>query len=269
MLTLDGTAMPSMGGYGTGAGAGLGVGGGVLGGLLAGGLAGALLGGRGGLGGWGGNGYGNGSPTASAVATDVVLNPAFQSIQHQIDSLSGQVGTNTVLEAVRHIDDQVAGYNTNTQNLIGNVATAQATSAFTTLQSINDLGRDVTAQSNQNALQQLNSFNNLTTTTLQGFNNSAMQVQNSTNQIIAQGTANAAAVAAGFCNISKEMAECCCDIKQLIKDDGNLTRALINDNTIQALRDKNTELQVAVSNNAQNQYLLNTILTHIHPSVVS
>ena len=229
------------------------------GGLLGGGGIGALLigallfgGGMGGLGmgnrgGYGG--YGNvGGPAAAAVATDVVLNPAFQSIQHQIDSLSGQVGNNSLLEAVRHIDDQVAGYNTNTQNLIGTLATAQATAAFTTLSSINGLGRDFTAQSNQNALQQLNSFNNLTTTTLQGFNGAAMQVQNVTNQIVGQLQAMAATNAA-----------CCCEIKSLIQSDGNLTRALINDNTIQNLRDKNVELSGEVSNFRQNQFLISNL----------
>ena len=249
-------------------------------GLLGGGGIGALLigsllfgGNRGGFGGFGGNGgyggYGNGigAPAVAAVATDIVLNPAFQSIQHQIDQLSGQVGTNSILEAVRHIDDQVASYNTNTQNLIGNLATAQATAAFTTLQSINDLGRDVTAQANQNALQQLNSFNQLTTTTLQGFNNSAMQIQNATNQIIAQGAANAAAVATGFCNISRELAECCCEVKQLIQSDGSLTRALINDTNVQNLRDQLATAQGKVSNNEQNQYLLNNLLHYNAPVI--
>ena len=247
MQLADGAILPVLGtGMGAGSGSGLGIGGGVLGGAVAGALTGMLTGNRGG---WGGNNWnGGGAPATTAVATDIVLNPAFQSIQHQIDSLSGQLGTNTVLEAVRHIDDQVAGYNTNTQNLIGNVATAQATSAFTTLQSINDLGRDATAQSNQNALQQVNSFNNLTTTTLQGFNGAAMQVQNVTNQIIGQLQAMAATNAA-----------CCCEIKSLIQSDGNETRALINNNTIQALRDKNVELAGEVSNFRQNQFLINSL----------
>ena len=256
MLTLDGTVAPIMGNSGIGSGSGIAAG---VGGAI-GALAGGLLGGnRGGWGGnnWNGGGYGNnGSPAADAAAASVVIAPAFQSIQHQIDQLSGQVGSNTILDSVRHIDDQVASYNTNTQNLIGNVATAQATSAFTTLQSINDLGRDVTAQANQNSLQQLNSFNQLTTATLQGFNNNAMQMQNSTNQIITQGTANAAAVAAGFCEISKELAACCCEVKQRIVDDGSLTRALINDLNVQSLRDQLVTANGKISNNEQNQILL-------------
>ena len=102
----------------------------------------------------------------------------------------------------------------------------------------------------------MNSFNNLTTTTLQGFNGAAMQTQNATNQIIAQGTANAAA-----------MAQCCCEIKSLINSDGNATRSLINDLNVQNLRDQLAAANNQVSNNAQNQYLLSSILTHIHPTV--
>ena len=248
-MTLGESAVvPILGGTGTG-GSGLGIGGGTVGGLIAGGLAGLVGGMVGRGGGWGGNGWnGGGAPATTAVATDIVLNPAFQSIQHQIDQLSNQVGDNTVLDAVRHIDDQIAGYNTNTQNLIGNLATAQASANFTTLSSINGLGRDVTAQSNQNALQQLNSFNNLATTTLQGFNGAAMQVQNVTNQIVGQLQTMAAANAA-----------CCCEIKSLIQSDGNLTRALINDNTIQGLRDKNVELAGEVSNFKQNQFIISNL----------
>ena len=93
-----------------------------------------------------------------------------------------------------------------------------------------------------------------------------MQIQNATNQIIAQGTFNAAAVAAGFCEISKELATCCCEIKQRIVDDGSLTRTLINDLNVQNLRDQLASANGKVSNNEQNQYLLNTILTHIKPT---
>jgi len=246
MLTLDGTAMPSMGGYNTGmgTGAGLGVGGGVLGGLLAGGLAGAVLGGRGGLGGWGGNGYGA-APAAAAVATDIVLNPAFQSLQNQVEQLGDQLGTNSILAGITSVNQNVSGTTRDTLNSIANLSTAQAAANFTTLQSINGLGRDVTAQANQNALQQLNSFNNLTTTTLQGFNGGAMQVQNVTNQIVGQLQAMAATQAA-----------CCCELKSLIQSDGNITRALINANTMQDLRDRNVELAGEVSNFRQTQAIL-------------
>lgn len=39
-------------------------------------------------------------------------------------------------------------------------------------------------------------------------------------------------------NAQAQMAQCCCDIKESILADGNATRQLIQENTIQALRDK-------------------------------
>jgi len=252
-LTLDGTTpMPNFGGTGTGMGSGLAAGAGVIGGLLLGGLLGNN--GNGGL--FGGNG--NNGSLATAATTDVVMNPAFQSLQQQITGLSNSLNTGDIQDAISRNQDSVA-----------NLATAVATGNFTTLNSINSLGRDVVTNIHQQDLQQLNSFNNLTTTTLQGFNSSAMQVQNSTNQIIAQGTANAAAIAAGFCDVEKAMAQCCCEMKGAIAAEGSATRALINDLNVQNLRDQLSAANNKVSNNEQNQYLLNTILTHFHPTTSS
>jgi len=217
-------------------------------------LIGALLG-NGGL--FGGNRWGAGTPAADAAATSVVLNPAFQSLQQQVNNLSSQLSTGDIQDAIGKVSSE-----------IGQVATAQAAANFTTLSSINDLGRDVVTNIHNSDLNHLNSFNNLTTSMLQGFNTNAMQIQNSTNQIISQGTANAAAVAAGFCEISREMATCCCEIKQTVKDDGNATRALINDLNVQNLRDQLAAANNKVSNNEQNQYLLSTILTHVKPTPV-
>jgi len=247
--------------------------GGTSDGLLGGGGIGALLIGAllfgGGLGGFGGNrGYGNVTPAADAAAASVVLNPAFQSLQTQIQTLQQQTGANDIRNEMESVENTFATISSGQtsanaanfaalSNQLGNLSTAVAANNFTTLSSINSLGRDVQAEANQNALQQLNSFNNLTTTILQGQNGLAMQSQNSTNQIIAQGTANAAA-----------MASCCCEIKAAIAADGNATRALINDLNVQNLRDQLAAANGKVSNNEQNQYLLQTILAHLHPTTV-
>ena len=237
-LTLDGT-IPSLGG-----GAGMGIGGGIAAAGLGGLLVGSLLGNNGnGL--FGGNNN-NGGAVAAAAATDVLLNPAFQSLQNQISAVANNQSNAVLANAISNVDANVS-----------NLATAQATGNFTTLSSINGLGRDLVTNIHQQDLTTLNSFNQLTTTTLQGFNGSAMQLQNATNQIIAQGSANAAAMAA-----------CCCEIKGLIQSDGNATRALISDLNVQNLRDQLSAANNKVSNNEQNQYLLSTILTHIKPVVV-
>lgn len=260
-LTLDGTAqMPSFGGT-SGSGIGLG----AVGGGIAGLILGSMFAGR--NGGIWGNGNSGG---------DV----AYDALSSQIAGIQGQINAGGVHSEINEVENALNAMNiANMQGVSSNallyeqgnanLATAQAAANFTTLNSINGLGRDITASQNQNALQQLNSFNNLTTTTLQGFNSLAMQNQNATNQIIAQGTNNAAAVAAGFCDIKSAMAECCCQMKGAIAAEGDATRALINDLNVQNLRDQLTAANNKVSNNEQNQYLLSTILTHIKPTVVA
>ena len=274
-LTLDGsTVLPNWGnnnnsGAGVLGGAGAGLLGGGIAGVLGGMLGGALLGGN--RGGYGNNGYGAGYPVAApattAIATDIVLNPAFQSVQNQVSNLAAQVASgdlnNTLQSEFRRLNLAVDGNMQNIGNDIANLSTAQATSAFTTLQSINGLGRDVTAAQNQAALQQLNSFNNLTTTTLQGFNSSAMQIQNSTNQIIAQGVATA-----------MQMANCCCEIKGMIMSDGNMTRALINQLDKENLQAQLADAKNQADNLAQSiafqtsqSAQTTTILQHIVPLI--
>ena len=251
--------MPT-GGFGNGFGNGCGnnnngdglFGGGGIGALLIGSM---LFGGnRGGFGGNGGygNGYGGyGNPgvvataATSAVADSIVLNPAFQSLQHQIDGIEGTLNAHNIDAGITSVNQNVSNTSRDQLNSIANLSTAQATSAFTTLTSINGLGRDITASQTQALINQLQNFN-----TLQG------NVTNSTNLIIAGQNAQNATQAA-----------CCCDIKQLIQSDGNLTRALINDTNLQNLRDQLAVSQNKVSNNEQNQYLLHTILEHVKPIV--
>lgn len=71
-----------------------------------------------------------------------------------------------------------------------------------------------------------------------GFQNLGTQVQvgncNTQKEII-QNRYDAALMAQ---NMQAQMAQCCCDIKESILADGNATRQLMQDNTIQNLRDK-------------------------------
>lgn len=222
-------------------------------GNLGGGLGGILLGlllGNGGI--FGGNRWGATGAAAGAVATDVVMQPAFQSLQQQINNLSSQLAAGDIQDSISKLSSE-----------LGAVSTAQAAANFTTLSSINGLGRDLVTNIHQQDLTQLNSFNQLTTTTLQGFNGQAMQTQNATNQIIAQGTAMAA-----------QAAQCCCEIKQTIKDDGNATRALINDLNVQTLTAQLNDAKSQISNSNQTNALVaamaqqtNVLLQHLHPIV--
>lgn len=246
-------------------------GGGGIGGLL----LGSLLFGRGGMGGFGnGYGYGGGvgAPATAAVTTDLLVQPAFQSLQNQIQTLSGQVNQNkisdeigdlggAVMSGIGSINDNV---NSTTRDILSgqaNIASAQQAANYTNLVNVNGLGRDITAQNNQNALQQLNSFNQLNTSTLQGFNNQQFQTAQATNQIIAQGTANAAAMAA-----------CCCEIKGVVTAEGNATRALINQLDKENLLAQLADAKGQVSNGNQTNALIaamyqqtSTILQHLVP----
>ncbi len=236
------------------------LGGGGIGSLLIGAL---LFGGGRGFGGWGNNWGGQGG-WSDAAKTDVVLNPAFQSLQTQIQGLSGQVNNNAILDQINNgfsgidagitsINQNISGTSRDTLNSIANLSTAQAAGNFTTLQSINGLGRDVTAQANQNALQQLNSFNVLTTSVLQGFNGQAMQTQNATNQIIAQGSA-----------LSSQLAACCCEIQSKIASDGDSTRALINSINLQNIQTQLNDAKNQISNLNQTQTLISALARRCH-----
>ena len=67
-------------------------------------------------------------------------------------------------------------------------------------------------------------------------------------------------------NMQSLMAQCCCDLKSIIHSEGEATRGLIQNNTIQDLRDRLAESQretdtanLALQNNAQTQTILTTL----------
>lgn len=62
-------------------------------------------------------------------------------------------------------------------------------------------------------------------------------------------------------NSNSMMQNCCCEIKTAIHAEGEATRALITENTIQALRDEVAGYRETLSNANQSQNLLNAIGT--------
>lgn len=239
-LTLDGT-LPSMG---TGSSMGSGVGLGAVGGGVAGLVLGSLLGSNGnGLFGSGGNGNANAAE--------------FGAINNQIQTLQAQVGANDIRNEMESMENtfatissgQTSANAANFSNVIASiqgVQTSIASNNLTTLQSINGLGRDITAANTQALINSIQNFNNL-----------GQQVTTASNQIISGQTAMMA-----------QNAQCCCDIKTAIAADGNSTRALINDLNVQNLRDQLNSANNKVSNNEQNQYLLSTLIAHLKPVIV-
>jgi len=139
------------------------------------------------------------------------------------------------------------------------ILTAQAAQNFTTLTSINGLGRDVITGQNQIQLATLNSFNGLNTNLLQSVNGLSMQ-----------SARDASAIQATLQQQNMVQAQCCCEIKQAIAVDGGLTRTLINDIRLSELQAQLTDAKLALSNSKQTNELdakmnamTSTIIAHI------
>lgn len=65
----------------------------------------------------------------------------------------------------------------------------------------------------------------------------------------------------GFQNLGSQMAQCCCDLKTAIHAEGEATRDLITQNTIQDLRER---LSLA-NNTIASQTLTNDIINQVRP----
>lgn len=228
------------------------LGGGGIGSLL----IGALLFG-GGLGGFG-NRYGNGG--GYPVAEGAQLGQ-LAGIQTQLTALQGQVASTAIDAGLTSINQNISGTSRDQLQAINATQTAQAAANFTTLSSINGLGRDVTAQANQNALSTLNSFNQLNTSVLQGFNEVGRDNANAFNQV----QSSLAAMAA-------QQAACCCDLKAAICADGQETRALINNLYVQNLqgqladaKSQNNALNSQIFTQAALNAQAGVIINHLKP----
>lgn len=62
--------------------------------------------------------------------------------------------------------------------------------------------------------------------------------------------------------------QCCCDIKELIRADGDETRALITQNTIQDLRDRLTAAQDVISDQRTESNIINSLSPRPIPSYI-
>lgn len=68
----------------------------------------------------------------------------------------------------------------------------------------------------------------------------------------------------GFQAIQSQMAQCCCDLKTSIHSEGEATRALIQANTIQELRDR-----LALANDAlTTQTISNNVISAVRPTPI-
>lgn len=115
-------------------------------------------------------------------------------------------------------------------------------------EAINRVSRDVLETSNATNVGILNAANNTDKEILQS------RYDNSLGQCNIEKT-----ILLGNQNMQSQLSACCCDLKSAIHAEGEATRAMITENTIQELRDNLQAAQLTLGNATQTQNLLNAI----------
>ena len=107
-------------------------------------------------------------------------------------------------------------------------------------------------QTQRDVLSQTNELNTTLLTTAFNAQNTALTNQNIQNQ--------------NALNSLAKQDECCCRIESAIRTDGEATRALITQNTIQDLRDRLSDAQNTITANAVSSNVINSIRPYPTPS---
>ena len=161
-----------------------------------------------------------------------------------------------------------------------NLATTDFVSSEFTQRDISQLSNTVTSQYGNLSTQLCNCCSDINSNIANGFYNTANNICNLRSDVLE----NRYASALGFSNTQRDILmqttqlenqlgitslqglarldSCCCDIKQAIREDGEQTRALITQNTIQDLRDKLTAAKDVISDREQTD----TILSRLQPT---
>lgn len=77
--------------------------------------------------------------------------------------------------------------------------------------------------------------------------------------VLTQNAQNRQDTLLGFQNMQAQQAQCCCDLKTAIHSEGEATRALITQNTIQDLRDQLAGYRETLENATQTQNILSSL----------
>ena len=157
------------------------------------------------------------------------------------------------------------------------VATTDFVSNEFTQRDISQLANTVTSQYGNLSTQLCNCCSDINSNIANGFYNTANNICNLRSDVLE----NRYASALGFSNTQRDILmqttqlenqlgltslqglarldSCCCDIKQVIKEDGEATRALITQNTIQDLRDRLAAAKDLISDREQTDTLLSKL----------
>ena len=189
----------------------------------------ALLGGfNNGNGGWGGFGGNNWNNVAT---TDFV---SSEFTQRDISQLS-----NTVTNGFGNISTQLC-------NCCSDINSNVANGFYNTANSICGVRSDILENRYANAIGNANTQRDVLMQTT--------QLENQLGMTSLQGLA--------------KLDSCCCDIKQAIREDGEATRALITQNTIQDLRDRLSAAKDVISDREQTDTLLSKLQPTPTPSYI-
>ena len=161
-----------------------------------------------------------------------------------------------------------------------NVATTDFVSSEFTQRDISQLSNTVTSQYGNLSTQLCNCCSDINSNVANGFYNTSNAICNLKGDVLE----NRYASALGFSNTQRDILmqttqlenqlgmtslqglarldSCCCDIKNAIREDGEATRALITQNTIQDLRDRLTAAKDVISDREQTD----TILSRLQPT---
>ena len=241
----------------------------------------------------------------TALASTVNSNQVAGHMASMTSELNGSIGdvnetlnstTRDILTGQGNIQNAITNGNFQTLNSInglGRDVVAQANNnVLQQLNSFNVLGTNInqgfnalnnTTQQGFNNIGQVTQqgFNNLGQVTQQGFNNQAFNSQAQTNQMnstLVQGfnevsrdaNVQTQQILAGQAAAAAAMAECCCDIKGVVRDSAAKTDALINEIRLAELNAALTDSKMQVSNlmqtnnlTANNAAQTSVILQHI------
>lgn len=154
-----------------------------------------------------------------------------------------------------------------------NVATTDFVSSEFTQRDISQLSNTVTSQYGNLSTQLCNCCSDINSNIANGFYNTSnnlcnlrsdvlMGAANTQRDILVQTTQLENQLGMTSLQGLARLDSCCCDIKQAIREDGEQTRALITQNTIQDLRDRLTAAKDVISDREQTD----TILSRLQPT---